>query len=410
MSSFRVRIIVWLLFSIAFLLAFATSQSPFYDIEGCDQTVFKLVALKWLHGGVPYVDIFDHKGPYLFLINMLGMNIGGEKWGILMLEVINLTVVLELLYRIGQKMGGKGAWLYVWIFMFPMAMAMYFFDDLSEEWSLPPLLLSLYLAIKAQPHISNKGTLPPSYAFTYGFCFAFICLISVKNSYLIVGIVLASAIMMIVKRNWRQLCLSGLWALAGIIVCSGPIIIYFIVKKAWHEFMFANFYFNFNYVDSTEYMGLRVYASRMLWECLSATVWVLVAILCHRKLKLYQTVLYASSALLFLYSFVPSYNYLHYYVLLLPLTFTLQVWLNEEFRNLGIFLAILVACPPFISHPMMQFHEPKYSSVLPIQHMIEDNVPQTDRNDIAMVSSYMDNIVWVHMNMVPTSKYIRFFR
>lgn len=63
--------------SIAFVILFAYVNSPLYVRRGIDQMIFQQIGYAILEGKVPYIDVFDHKGFYLFLFQAIGLFIGG---------------------------------------------------------------------------------------------------------------------------------------------------------------------------------------------------------------------------------------------------------------------------------------------------------------------------------------------
>lgn len=70
MKNSRIMQNVWLtifcIISACAYLFFSPTLSPLYTIEACDSSVFKLMGRVIIHGKLPYVDIFDHKGPMLY--------------------------------------------------------------------------------------------------------------------------------------------------------------------------------------------------------------------------------------------------------------------------------------------------------------------------------------------------------
>lgn len=57
-----------ILFSLAFVYLFSYTVSFRYSYIGGDSTIFQLIGKSWLEGALPYKDIFDHKGPLIFLL------------------------------------------------------------------------------------------------------------------------------------------------------------------------------------------------------------------------------------------------------------------------------------------------------------------------------------------------------
>lgn len=68
---------------------FAFHSNPFFGVELSDSAVFAYIGKHLLHGSVPYVDMFDHKGPLLYLIIALGSALTpGSLWGLWLVEIL----------------------------------------------------------------------------------------------------------------------------------------------------------------------------------------------------------------------------------------------------------------------------------------------------------------------------------
>ena len=59
-----------------------------------DQDFFQLVGKVWAEGGVPYRDIWDQKGPFIFFVNMLGWKLTGNGYGIVIIECVFLLATM----------------------------------------------------------------------------------------------------------------------------------------------------------------------------------------------------------------------------------------------------------------------------------------------------------------------------
>ena len=61
-------------------LMLQSPNSPLSNVpEYVDSGVFQYIGRKILEGYMPYRDIFDHKGPLLYLINALGLQLMGRN-------------------------------------------------------------------------------------------------------------------------------------------------------------------------------------------------------------------------------------------------------------------------------------------------------------------------------------------
>ena len=92
------------IFSVVTIL-FLPSNNPFnIGNTYTDSSVFTYVGRVMQQGGMPYLDTFDHKGPLLYLIEVLGLTIHREI-GIWILEVLSLTIGLIYAYRCARLYG-----------------------------------------------------------------------------------------------------------------------------------------------------------------------------------------------------------------------------------------------------------------------------------------------------------------
>ena len=99
----RVTALTW---SAVLLGLFCMGTNPFINaMRGIDEAVFVYVGQAIRRGLLPYRDVFDHKGPLLYLFNYLGLTIGnGETWGIWLIECVLLIVGCVVLMRMAESL------------------------------------------------------------------------------------------------------------------------------------------------------------------------------------------------------------------------------------------------------------------------------------------------------------------
>ena len=87
-----------LVMSFAFVYVFSYSTSFGYDLLGGDSAIFQAIGKYWTQGYLPYVDLFDHKGPLIFFINAIGYMIYPRS-GIMALQIICLYLSCLFIWR-----------------------------------------------------------------------------------------------------------------------------------------------------------------------------------------------------------------------------------------------------------------------------------------------------------------------
>lgn len=84
----------------AVVLLFSFSTSPVYPkYWGSDSAQFQTIRKSWAEGRIPYIGTFDHKGPIIFWINMLGYKCLGRN-GVVLCQIAFLFCTLVGIYKI----------------------------------------------------------------------------------------------------------------------------------------------------------------------------------------------------------------------------------------------------------------------------------------------------------------------
>ena len=136
----------------AVLLALCSKSSPLYAFnDWMDANIFFTMGRSMLGGRVLYRDVFDHKGPVLYLLYGLAGLVGGTDFrGVLVLEIIAMTSFLYTGLRTAELLAGRR--LSMWWMALPaagMAASRAFSHGGSaEELLLPFLAAALYGLVK----------------------------------------------------------------------------------------------------------------------------------------------------------------------------------------------------------------------------------------------------------------------
>ena len=137
----------------AVLLALCSKSSPLYAFnDWMDANIFFTMGRSMLGGRVLYRDVFDHKGPVLYLLYGLAGLVGGTDFrGVLVLEIIAMTSFLYTGLRTVELLAGRR--LSVWWMALPaagMAASRAFSHGGSaEELLLPFLAAALFSLVRA---------------------------------------------------------------------------------------------------------------------------------------------------------------------------------------------------------------------------------------------------------------------
>ena len=91
----------------AILGLFCLGTNPISQSMRCvDEMVFLYVGDAMRRGLMPYRDVFDHKGPLLYIINEIGLSISnGATWGVWLIEGVLLVLGCIVLIRWARRIG-----------------------------------------------------------------------------------------------------------------------------------------------------------------------------------------------------------------------------------------------------------------------------------------------------------------
>ena len=229
----------------AVLLALCSKSSPLYAFnDWMDANIFFTMGRSMLGGRVLYRDVFDHKGPVLYLLYGLAGLIGGTDFrGVLVLEIIAMTSFLYTGLRTAELLAGRR--LSVWWMALPaagMAASRAFSHGGSaEELLLPFLAAALYGLVKC---LTANRQMPLRTVALQGF----LCGCALLLKYTVLGFYLAWVAVLAVlylRRGWlRQLGRSCAAYLGGLALAALPWFAYFGAYHALDAWWECYFYDN----------------------------------------------------------------------------------------------------------------------------------------------------------------------
>lgn len=236
-----------------FLFVYAISTSPIAsNFWGSDSAFFQAVGKNLNRGLVMYKDIFDIKGPYLFFIEYLGYSTGMGRYGIFVIEIVNMCVSLLFLQKSVYLVAEKDH-----VLCLTTSLILFFFllsctldcGNLSEEYALPYLLFCLFLYLRYK----KKGKIGIA-AFGFGVSFAAVSLGRVTNSVFICILALDVVVTMSASKSWNEILKSAGLFLAGTAVIILPFFAYYAQKGALSELIEAVYLFSFSYATESTFL------------------------------------------------------------------------------------------------------------------------------------------------------------
>ena len=248
-------------FLISFVVLMLASKNSFlYSFnDWVDANAFFTVGKSMMQGIIPYRDLFEQKGPLLYLIYGVGSLISFKSFlGIFILEILFWTVALIFLYKILKMfLSTKTALLILPIFMSLIATSRAFTHGGSaEEFCVPFFFITLYYFIK---HFKIKE-LSKKEMLINGVIAGFILLIKYTLLGFWFSFTLAIFIDYIMKKEYKKAIIYPLILLLGMFLPLLLFLIYFAIYGAIDDFFYNYFYINMvAYNESTVNIFTRIY-------------------------------------------------------------------------------------------------------------------------------------------------------
>ncbi len=223
-----------------------------YEVPRTDSGVFLSIGQMILDGEIPYLDVFDHKGPLLYFINAFGILLGGgHLWGIRIIEIFFVCSSALLSYSILKRLFSDFAAVFgtsAWLGGLPLVMNG---GNYCEEYGLLFQFLGLYSGMKILEQLTPK--------YIYGFGLTLGAVICLRPN--LIGLHLAVILYLFYRfgtlKQWRSMAGITLWISGGVICVVIPFVIYFFIHGALFEMWDQLFVFNSAYSSGSAAIRLK---------------------------------------------------------------------------------------------------------------------------------------------------------
>lgn len=249
------RYLLALFFSAAFLLLFCSRNSPAFVYQHwVDPNIYMNVSRAIKSGSVMYRDIFDHKGPLLYLVLALFSALpvfSFSMTGMFLLQCVTLSVSLNYLYRTARLFLNP-----VPSFGIGYGFLFFLFNNLTygqgggsiEELLLPVFLGALYELVRFYyiPLASDIGKPKPAF-FRLGLLIGIATFVKINLALAPAVITVFLLVPFFTKRDFSGLWRSILRIAAGGFSAAAPCFIYFILTNSFSDFWNSYIDFNIHY-------------------------------------------------------------------------------------------------------------------------------------------------------------------
>lgn len=385
----------------------AVSVSPLYYATGIDSYIFQNIGQAIDQGKIPYIDIFDDKGPLLLYLNYWGQLIGGKS-GLFVLLVLNLFSSLLIWHSICSLFAlSKSSY---WILLLSLVAMMRFYieGNNSEEWSLPfislPILFYITCWVKRDYSITRRK------AFIIGCCLSSIVLLRANNIAPILGFLFCWVYVLLKNHDFSNLSRGIGYAFIGILVPIAIFCFHFYCLAGWmgvYEMFYGTILFNFEYFFKYNASSEASVWQRFVFMLPALLITSFVIINSRKKDRLLIVPVLIS---IFITLLTTGKNlFLHYHLILIPLFVVCFIWMQSRkcimsLSMLTLFFMRMSLVSAHCSYTMYRDTEinkeycEEFLSIM-------NHIPQNDQNSIWNYNAYFSLDAMCFANFVPMNKF-----
>ncbi|EEI24982.1 ArnT family glycosyltransferase [Lentilactobacillus hilgardii] len=237
-------LILFLLISVWFM-GFASYTSPlFYFDYSPDNNCFFTVGKALMHGILPYKDVFEQKGPYVYLMHGIAYLLSSRSLlGMFPFEVLSLFLSMYIVYKIARMYTFQLAACAIAILIpfFQLFHPYYNYGDTVESLLFPAILGLIYTLLKGdRNHFVISRWLWSLQGFLVGLTFFM--------KYTLLGgwiiFYLAMFAYYLKHKSWKEVSKMIRWSLLGFLVAIVPWLIFFLATHSLSAFFHVYFYEN----------------------------------------------------------------------------------------------------------------------------------------------------------------------
>jgi hypothetical protein len=316
----KIVTLIWMGF-----LAMGILSNPFISYPGRDGGIFLYVASLILKGKIPYLAVWENKGPLVFYINALGLAFsGGSRWGGWFVEFLFFFISGVIGYLVIKRLMGLIPALAGTLIWISAAGNVLQGGNFSEEYSLLFSFIAVlgFMLSLGQPHRNI-------YSFLVGISLGLNILLRPNNISMQIAAACAYFILAISSGGWRLFFKRALCYAMGAAIVIIPVVFYFYSQGALTEMINVVLVFNLQYSDGFDLAGVldgQLSAARsigvlpILFAVLGYlfSLWILFKSRFNDPLAKFLLILLIGWPMEALLSALSGRNYQHYYIVWAP--------------------------------------------------------------------------------------------
>lgn len=309
-----------LLLALAFSLIFCEFNTPLGPSIGSDNAIYLTMGTAIAQGYAPYTEIFDHKGPLLFLLQALPQAIAGgySTLAVFAMEALFLFACLRVLCDLARQL--RAPEFSVQIVYLALTASLFGGGNLTEEYTSLFTLMGLDLALRAFGEQAVSPRRLTAYAAAMGAAAMLSLLLRANNALPLLALAMGLTAFLLGRRAWAALFRCALGFTLGLLLCALPVVLWLAARGALQASFYGSILHNLMYAqtagDSRLYMLLHSgygYAALLMAALACAGAFAL-----PRERRALRPAMVAAAAAAGLAAFTSHKYYDHYLILGAP--------------------------------------------------------------------------------------------
>ena len=380
-----------------------------------DSSVFLYIGKQMHLGKIPYVDLFDHKGPALYFIQYLGYAIwpGSVAGGVWLLEMVSFFLLALIMLKIACFAADdhRNAYLAIILVLLVCAFKLYQGGNYTEEHALLWITLSAYIFFS----FFRTGNYTARQLFLLGFSCMVVLLQQANLVTVWVAFVPLVIIRLVREKRYREIWTCILLFVLGMLAAFLPVLIWAVwkgcLKEMWHYYIVFNLTYSENMAPGLAgYLQLTRNNLMRIWPGILA---IAVSLVHERKNKLQWLNLWFFFVSLVLMQ-LSGRDSLYYLLILLPalilpaagffdaLQHLLYRKIGREKNTAVIVLCCLLLASAAVAHRAVSNLRPRYNDGV-VPYLAD----QTEKNDDVLI---IGNYAWPYLAADRTTQNRFFFQ
>lgn len=303
------------------LLISLLTSSLFYafplnsQFTSTDSSVFIYIGQGMHNALVPYRDMFDHKGLYLYFLEFLGTYFDGYI-GIYLIELISIFITITFLHKAAGLATENNFVKFLATFSIICLVGRKFFEggNLTEEYALPCIAFSNYVFLKYL--VSGKITFKETVI--VGMSFVFVLFLRANMVAPWVFYVLYLFIASIKNRKFEDLRKMTAGFIAGLVAASVPVVIYTLLTHSFSDMWNSYILFNFKYISDQGGLKSNLSVAIKFAKIFAVPLFCFIIELLQKKDFKTSLINFLAFVFTFFFVVISGRGYRHYGMILLP--------------------------------------------------------------------------------------------